>query len=224
MNGLDLGAVEAAGVQQEVEEQYLRGSYGSESGLYWQGTKPALAGEPAFLGCGAGRRGESSFDAEKTMGLSWAGAIEEKIKFALKKNLLEPTFLRPELAADRSHAGLRVPPSPSIAELESLYSFRTEHEKTDIASFVVAGGLADLLVQAHGHIMRIFGGTVDVRLQMHVDPEEDFEAVFIVVHTDLSTQQAVEDALDRLYEFYDEYWLDRDPDLTRLVGVDAENS
>jgi len=68
-------------------------------------------------------------------------------------------------------------------ELENLYICDVPEE---IGRFTSNHkGLAKVLFDAHEWIMRIFPDVVNLHLELHQDPEEDSEGLFVVVETSL---------------------------------------
>jgi hypothetical protein len=76
--------------------------------------------------------------------------------------------------------------------------------------------LLEVLKEAHGKITDIFGNNIkELFLEHFIDPEEDFQCIYIKVITDL----LVGDGLELIDKFYDKYWLNKNADIRRLVSV-----
>jgi len=85
-------------------------------------------------------------------------------------------------------------------ELKNLYIFQAPEE---IEKFILTHeGLTEILLEAHEWIMRIFPNVVNLYLELHQDPEEDFKELFVIVETNLSPKETL-DYLNKL----DEEWL-----------------
>ena len=81
--------------------------------------------------------------------------------------------------------------------------------------------LSAALLEAHGHILRVFDGSiVDLALEYDIDPEEGYEELFVIIRTNLS----VGESLARLEKFDEEWWLEVDAEVRSLVGVDVRNT
>lgn len=110
-------------------------------------------------------------------------------------------------------------------QLLALYAFDREREKTEVTTFVLRHEhVIEPLIEAHTHIRHVFGDDVSVSLEIYRDPQEEFEGLFIIVKTDLSTDESVDESITLLNKFYDhEWWLSIDRATSRLVGVDLES-
>jgi len=73
-----------------------------------------------------------------------------------------------------------------------------------------------VLGEAPDRITKLFGN-VPLHLEVIRDPEEDVELLFIEIKTDLPSGRAV-DLLDTLD---DEWWLDVDTSVRKMLAVDA---
>jgi len=97
--------------------------------------------------------------------------------------------------------------------LEEFYIFEDTKE---IAVFVGAHiFLKDILLEAPKWIESIFGKSVEMHLELHRDPEENFEGLFIVIKTNLSPEDSL-NLLDRLDE---EWWLHVDDDVSNILEI-----
>lgn len=89
--------------------------------------------------------------------------------------------------------------SKEIELLEVFYPFANPNEVRD---FLWANKyLIEVLFEAHKQIKRVFGQGVNIHLELHRDPDENFEELFVVIETDLSPKLSL-DLLDR----FDEEW------------------
>lgn len=83
--------------------------------------------------------------------------------------------------------------------LEDFYLFRNPEE---VKVFLLANDyLIEILFEAHWQIKRIFGGGVTTYIELHRDPEEEFEEIFLVIKSIYSPEEARE-LMDQL----DEKW------------------
>lgn len=75
-----------------------------------------------------------------------------------------------------------------IEQLENLYIFDNPKE---IKNFLLTNNyLIEILFEAPGHIYRIFG-QVPIHLELHHDPEEGWDELFIVVKSPYSAEEAI---------------------------------
>ncbi len=89
-----------------------------------------------------------------------------------------------------------------IRELENLYIFDNSKE---IKNFLLTNDyLMKILFEAQGHICRIFG-QVPIHLELHRDPEEGWEELFIVIKSPYPTSEARR----RENQLVKEWFLDR---------------
>lgn len=100
----------------------------------------------------------------------------------------------------------------AISELESLCIFKNPEK---IRDFLMSNAvLIGVLRTALGYISRIFG-EVKVSLELHQDPEGDFEGLFVIIKTDRSPEEAIE----LLNQFDEEWWLNVDDEISNILGV-----
>lgn len=79
-------------------------------------------------------------------------------------------------------------PYKTIKDLETIYFFENYN---DIMQFLRSNlDLVPLLVEAPIYIYHIFGG-VPIYLELHSDPEENWDELFIVIKTALPAEEAV---------------------------------
>lgn len=80
--------------------------------------------------------------------------------------------------------------------LKKMYAFKQIKE---IDSYLLNNKfLLDILFEAYGQIVNIFGKNIDLQLELHRDYEEDFEELFIVIKSFLkpNVMLALMDKLD----------------------------
>jgi len=86
-----------------------------------------------------------------------------------------------------------------LDELKGAYEFSNVEE---IRNFIMQNNyLADILKEAPKNIYRIFGKSIKLILELHSDPEEDFEELFVVIKSPYAPQKARElmNELDRTW-------------------------
>ncbi len=90
----------------------------------------------------------------------------------------------------------------NIAILENFYNMENPLE---IKSFLFThDNLIPILFEAYAKIKQIFGDVVELYLELHQDPEEDWEELFIVIKSPYEAERARE-LIDKLA---DEWFLD----------------
>lgn len=110
-------------------------------------------------------------------------------------------------------------PKSLFDDIESVYEF-AEGQREEIRGFLEDKKyLNPILNEIRGKIFSVFGKGAKLCLELHRDPEEDFERLFIIVKTNLSPDQA----LDLLDKFDEEWWLDIDDKVRKVLEVDVEN-
>ena len=83
--------------------------------------------------------------------------------------------------------------------LEEFYLFRNPKEAK---IFLLANDyLIEILFEAHWQIKKVFGEAVTTYLELHRDPEEEFEELFVVVKSTCSPEEA-----RKLMDQLDEEW------------------
>jgi len=88
-----------------------------------------------------------------------------------------------------------------IKELESFYFLENRQDVEIFLGFNLF--LMEILMDAPCQIVRIFGESVKLYLQLFIDPEEDFEEIFIVIKNSFSPDEAIK----RLNKLDDEWFL-----------------
>jgi len=88
-----------------------------------------------------------------------------------------------------------------ITRLENLYYF---HNPDEIKRFLLTHDyLIEHLFEAYDQIRRIFGENVEIHLEYTIDPEEDWDELFIVIKSPYPAEKAVE--LER--KLFDEWFV-----------------
>jgi hypothetical protein len=106
-------------------------------------------------------------------------------------------------------------PQILIKQLERKYIFENPKE---INNFLLKNNvLLEVLFEARDNIYRIFG-QVPARVELHVDPEENWDELFIVIRSSFS----VEEALFLENRFMEEWFLDRMKDTGGKLNLVVE--
>lgn len=112
-------------------------------------------------------------------------------------------------------ASITFQPQRLIGELEKLYIVDNPKE---IKNFLLTNDhLIDILFEAPDHIYRIFG-QVPIYLELHHDPEEGWDELFIVIKSTYSAEEAVK-LENRLAE---EWFLNRIKDTKGKLNITEE--
>jgi len=77
--------------------------------------------------------------------------------------------------------------------------------------------LLDILLIIPRQIQHIFGDVL-LELQVVKDPEEDYEGLFIIIKSHFPPKKSL-DLLERMEE---EWWLDVDINIKKVIGIDIE--
>ncbi len=102
-----------------------------------------------------------------------------------------------------------------IRELENLYTLDNSKE---IENFLLNNDyLIEILLEAPGHIYRIFG-QVPIHLEHHRDPEEGWDELFIVIKSSYNAKEALE--LER--KLAEEWFLTRLKDTRGQLNIIEE--
>ena len=121
-----------------------------------------------------------------------------------------PIFLQPQV----SITGLDI--QILIGELENLYIFENPRE---IKKFILNNEyLIDILFEAPLHIYRIFEH-VPTFLELHHDPEEDWDELFIVIRSSYLTDEAIR----RENQLVEEWFLERMDDTQGRLNIVEES-
>jgi len=100
-----------------------------------------------------------------------------------------------------------------VSSLFQLYSFINPEQ--EIISFILEHELLAVLLEASWEIRRVFGNDIVLDLELHHDSEEDFEGLFIIIKTNLSS----EDSLNLLHKLDEEWWLHADDDISNILEI-----
>lgn len=123
-----------------------------------------------------------------------------------------PEFYTTEELTETS---ITLQPQRLIRELEKLYTFDNPKE---IKNFLLTNDyLIEILFEAPGYIYRIFG-QVPIHLELHHDPEEGWDELFIVIKSAYSAEEAIR-LENRLAE---EWFLDRIKDTRGRLNITEE--
>lgn len=95
-----------------------------------------------------------------------------------------------------------------IKNLEEINKYLLDHKY-----------LLDILLIIPSQIYRIFGNVL-LFLQVFKDPEENYECLFIIIKSNYTPTKSF-DLLDKLSE---EWWLDVDIDIKRLLEIDISTN
>jgi len=102
--------------------------------------------------------------------------------------------------------------------LEGIYEIRVDHKK-EIAGFLRSHKyLRPLLKEAKLQIISIFGENVKICLELHHDPEEGWDELFIVIKSAYSPEEAIR-LENRLAE---EWFLDRMKETRGRLNITEE--
>lgn len=97
-----------------------------------------------------------------------------------------PDFYNPKELSETSKT---LQPLEGIEKLENLYIFNNPKE---VKSFLLTNDyLIEILLEAPKYIYRTFG-KFPIYLELHHDPEEDWDELFIVIKTNYTPEKAVE--------------------------------
>jgi len=98
--------------------------------------------------------------------------------------------MRPEVYKDKNEENSVYRfPQDLIDYIENIYIFKNPEE---IKMFLMSNDdLIQILLDAREHIQRVFG-QVPIYLELHHDPEEEWDELFIVIKTNYSPEKAVE--------------------------------
>jgi len=104
------------------------------------------------------------------------------------------------------------PASPSaLAELRDRYAVQeSEHEILDVDRFLkLYPHIVQLLIEARPLLARHFGPETPIRLEVVVDPESDAEDGDAQLFAFVETPLEPEEARPKLWQFKDQWWLER---------------
>lgn len=111
---------------------------------------------------------------------------------------------------------LRGRPRGDIEQLESKYTFENP---MDVKRFLLANKyLIEIIFEAHRQIKRMFGEEITLFLELHCDPEEGWDELFIVIKSPYSAEKAVE--FER--KLFDEWFIHRIQDTKGKLNFTEE--
>lgn len=91
----------------------------------------------------------------------------------------------------------------SVEEMVSLYQFyKFVDNEEEIVSFVEKHHLLGILLEAVREIRRVFGKEILLELELHRDPEEEWDELFIVIKTNYPPEKAVKLEEKLFYEWF----------------------
>ena len=96
---------------------------------------------------------------------------------------------RVEYVKETAHKDSRYTPMKQWDEIHRLYGFDDSGEIKDFVSHNTQ--ILSALLEAPEHVRRIFGD-VPLHLELHHDPEEGWDELFIVIKTSYSAKKAIE--------------------------------
>lgn len=103
--------------------------------------------------------------------------------------------------------------SSILMNLEKFYILENTEE---IVEFIGTHTfLVSMLFEAPKRIKNIFSESIEMYLELHKDPEEDFEGLFIIIKTNLTPKVS----LDLLDKFDEKWWLSVDSNIRNLLEV-----
>lgn len=121
--------------------------------------------------------------------------------------------LEPELEEIYTEIKQETSLSSILMNLEKFYILENTEE---IVEFIGTHTfLVNILFEVPRRIKNIFGESIEMHLELHKDPEEDFEGLFIIVKTNLPPKAS----LDLLDKFDEKWWLNVDNNIRNLLEV-----
>ncbi|MBF0464410.1 MAG: hypothetical protein HQK88_08445 [Nitrospirae bacterium] len=99
-------------------------------------------------------------------------------------------------------------------KLKDLYTITNRYQ---VQNFIYEKmNLLEVLKEVHGEINRIFKHNIrELKIEHFCDPEDDYEMLIINIDTSLS----IEEDLNLLEQFYDDFWLDKDASIRNFITV-----
>ena len=78
----------------------------------------------------------------------------------------------------------------NLKTLENIFEF---NNSDDIKRFILKHReLLEILLNADNEIHKIFGSNVRLQLELHTDPEEEWDELFIIIKSPYSAEKAIE--------------------------------
>lgn len=134
----------------------------------------------------------------------------------LRRDFFAPVSI-PEFYAQEelTETSITLQPQRLIRELEKLYTFDNPKE---IKNFLLTNDyLIEILFEAPGYIYRIFGQVL-IHLELHHDPEEDWDELFIVMRSPYPAEEAIR----RENQLVEEWFLERMNDTQGRLNIAEE--
>ncbi len=103
-------------------------------------------------------------------------------------------------------------------EIEVMYEIPEEHKERIRVFLEKHGYLSPILGEAKGKIASVFGEDIHLRLELHSDPEEVWDELFIVIRSGYSATEALR-LENKLAE---EWFLDRMKDTKGRLNIIEE--
>lgn len=217
------------------ESTVYRSTRQHDSGLFrnWEESDEEDLGQPVseqFSSKAFGKRvadviGGSAWQvAQQTFSYRWAGRdsltwgnLDRWIQAKYLQGLIEIPRSRVDHVLKQSETVCDIIESTRLPGLEDLYTFRNS---VAVRHFLLCHPhLIDLLFEAYPHLARCFGPNPQVALEVVQDPEvADWTQLVAYILTSLPVNQA----LDRLDRFDDEWFLDQVDQVDDLFNFNLE--
>ena len=76
-----------------------------------------------------------------------------------------------------------------MEQIENLYTFT---DRNEVRQYLLKNpDLLDILLNGVDEIKKVFGSNFPLLLEVHTDPEEDWDELFIIIKTDLSVEEVI---------------------------------
>jgi hypothetical protein len=134
----------------------------------------------------------------------------------LRRDFFAPVSI-PEYYTEEelTETSITLQPQRLIRELEKLYTFDNTKE---IKNFLLTNDyLIETLFEAPGYIYRVFG-QVPIHLELHHDPEEDWDELFIIIRSLYSAEEAIR----RENQLVEEWFLEKMDDTQSKLNITEE--
>ena len=106
----------------------------------------------------------------------------------LMREYFTPVLIHELYGEEIAETSVILRPQRLINKLENLYIFENPKE---IKNFLLSNNyLIEILFEAPPHIYRIFG-QVPIHLELHHDPEEGWDELFVVIKSTYSPEEAI---------------------------------
>jgi hypothetical protein len=101
-------------------------------------------------------------------------------------------------------------------KLDSLYEYRNQN---DVAHYLQSyPGLNDFLEESYYHVRKYFGATAKLALEVIREPEAQYKQLMVYINTSLP----VDEALNRLDRFDNQWFLDHINQIGHLINFNLE--